>query len=168
MEDHTRRTFLGRLLASAGVWLLGLLPGTFFSRRKALAQAPSRQLRPAPTLENALPKINRSNIRMELPKLAISNEDKVAIAAVTEIPPAQLKESIAQLKSGIPINKVGGGVGCGGGCNGWGFVCGVSCHPGPDTIGAFDVKGELGINMKSIRRSNLLNSLERAAKLRGL
>jgi hypothetical protein len=161
MKKRNRREFLGHMIKGGVVGLLGILPGSLFNREQAFASAQSKD-----SLESVLKRVTKSNLYRELNVAKLSQEEKVAIAAVKEIPRDTLKETITRVQSGKESICANGGFGCGNGCGGeCGCLCGLDCSMPTKIIDIVDQKGDLKIKTNTIDKSRLLNTLEKALEL---
>ncbi len=161
MKGRNRREFLGHMIKGGLVGLLGILPGSLFNREIAFASAQSKD-----SLESVLKRVTKSNLYRELNAAKLSLEEKVVIAAVTEIPRDKLKETITRVQSGKESICANGGFGCGNACGGeCGCLCGMDCSMPTKKIDIVDQKGSLKIKTKAVNQSRLLSTLEKALEL---
>lgn len=161
MKRRNRREFLGHMIKGGVIGLLGILPGSLFNRELLFASGQSND-----SLESVLKRVTKSNLYRELNAAKLSPEEKVAVAAVTEIPRDKLKETITRVKSGKDSICAAGGFGCGNGCGGeCGCLCGLDCSMPTKIIDIVDQKGSLKIKTNAITQSRLLTTLEKALEL---
>jgi hypothetical protein len=167
MENLNRRTFLGRCAKSAGLALLGLIPGTFFSKRKLFAQTE--------TLSAVLQSTTRSNVYTILKGSRLTPEEKLAILAVRELPRDQITKTLSMIGNFGTLAR-GQGQGCGNNCANSGQVCGDGCggqqDPGDQepqqkglAICVLDKSGKLDISFSSLDKSLFKTALQKAFDL---
>lgn len=169
MENLNRRTFLGRCAKSAGLALLGLIPGTFFSKRKLFAQTE--------TLSTVLQSTTRSNVYTILKGSRLTPEEKLAILAVRELPRDQITKTLSMIGNFGTLAR-GQGQACGNNCANSGQVCGDGCggqqDPGPGgqetqirdlAVCVLDKGGKLDIHFSSLDKSLFKTALQKAFDL---
>ena len=164
MENLNRRAFIGRCMKSAAVALLGVLPGTFFSKKKLFAQVES--------FSSVLKRTTKTNVYTTLKASRLTSEEKLAILAVRELPRDQLTRTLSMVDNFGTLAR-GQGQGCGNNCANSGQVCGSGCgpdqqDPGPEeqqlAVCVLDKSGKLDINFSSLNKSKFRDWLELAIK----
>jgi len=166
MENLKRRAFIGRCMKSAALALLGLLPGTFFSKKKLFAQVES--------FSSVLQRTTKTNVFTILKASRLTPEEKLAILAVRELPRDQISRTISMIDN-FGALAVGQGQGCGNNCANSGQLCGSNCgpdqqdpDPGPEqqqlAVCVLDKSGKLDINFSSLNKRRFKSFLELAQK----
>jgi hypothetical protein len=164
MESLNRRIFLGRCMKSAALALLGLIPGTFFSKRKLFAQLE--------TVKSVLQSTTKSNVYTILKASRLTPKEKLAILAVRELPRDQIQKTLSMLDNLGTIAR-GQGQGCGNNCANSGQLCGADCQdPGDQepqqarlAICVLDKSGQLDISFSSLSKSRFKSALQQAFDL---
>jgi len=190
MEGMARRSFLSTALQGLGVLLAGLIPGGFFFSRKALAQvqqATPQKLSPAEVsrLTSTLAQTTKQNVIQVLKSANLPPEDTLAIVAVRQLSPDEVRQSLDQIEELIRlgIRRQGAGKKCGSNCGdgcgnncGWrcgfgcqgtvaGAFCGGACAVQPATIGVVDVQGALRINFRNLDAQRFDSAIGEAQRL---
>jgi hypothetical protein len=190
MKTSDRREFLSIMLKGAGIGFLSLLPGTFFHRLAAFAAEPT----PKTDFNSVLKSTNRSNYINILNASKLSQEDKLAIAAVRELSRSDFNKLLAGIGKPGP-SGIGNGCGnncidhtkiskkspsaignfCGMGCNAAkipstspvaiGNGCGSKCSVPANATGVLDRYGKLNTTLGSFSIANVLQSMRRAQKI---
>lgn len=190
MKTSDRREFLSVMLKGTGIGLLSLLPGTFFHRQSAFAAETAS----GTDFNSILKSTNTSNYINVLNTTKLSQEEKLAIAAVRELSRSDFDKLVAGIGKGDPA---GIGHGCGSGCidpakfsktspaaigNVCGFGCdatklpttsptaigkgcGNNCNVSANAQGVLDRFGKLNTNLGSLRMSNFLQSMQKAQQI---
>jgi hypothetical protein len=145
MRGLARREFLNTTLQGLGLALVGLVPGSFFFTRKALAQGgqvPFQPLAPADAarLKSVLAQTTTQNVMQVLRTSNLPPEDRLGILAVRQLSAGEIRHSLDRLKQIVSLGKLqecgtdcgsdcGGSCGhkCGGNCGG---ICGHVCDHG--------------------------------------
>ncbi len=165
MKNLKRRAFIGWCMKSAALALLGVLPGTFFSKKKLFAQVES--------FSSVLQRTTKTNVFTILKASRLTPEEKLAILAVRELPREQVSRTISMIDN-FGTLAAGQGQCCGNNCANSGQLCGSNCgpeqqEPGPEqqqlAICVLDKSGKLDINFSSLNKRRFKSFLELAQKL---
>ena len=190
MEGMPRRELLGKALRGLGLALAGLIPGGFFFTRRALGQnqaATPQKLSPAEVsrLTSTLAQTTKQNVIQVLKSANLPPEDTLAIVAVRQLSPDEVRQSLDQIEELIRlgIRRQGAGKKCGSNCGdgcgnncGWrcgfgcqgtvaGAFCGGACAVQPATIGVVDVQGALRINFRNLDAQRFDSAIGEAQRL---
>jgi len=193
MEGMPRRELLGKALRGLGLALAGLIPGGFFFTRRALGQnqaATPQKLSPAEVsrLTSTLAQTTKQNVIQVLNGSTLPEEDKLAVLAVRQLSPGEVRSSLDQMQRLGELAKREEGAGgiCGSGCGVdcgrdcgnncgrncsfapapsatvAGAFCGGGCKFAPGTTGLVDTQGKLKINFVGLDVRRLQASLRQA------
>jgi len=191
MDKLPRRQLLRTVLHALGLGLAGLVPGGLLSVRRAVAQIqraspPTLSAADISRLNSTLAQTTRQNVIQVLKTANLPAEDRLAVLAIRQLSPEQVRESLARLESFAGLAKHEEGAGdrcghnCGDGCGGdcghscgftcdhkvvSGAFCGGACTVQPDTVGMVDVQGRLGINFRLLDGQRFANVIREAQRL---
>ncbi len=168
-RKYDRRYFINKAMTALGPAFLSLVPGSIFKTRNAFCQTIKKSLRSEKQFDDTFIKTTPENLKTVLGSAAITQEEKLAILAVKDLPRPQLNQLASWVQSRGMMYTGDKSVGsfCGGGCEGGGgHICGLGCKPGPDAIGIIDRTGRLGFRMPSnVNRALFKRSFQRALTL---
>jgi len=184
MHRIQRRSFLRISLLWLGTALVGLFTGSSLISRDALARLKQKTTQ---QLKKVLQQSTPQNVIRVLKTSTLPPEDKLAVCALRQLGPAEVRQSLDRLKDiGLTTELDAGhncGIDCGGTCGSdcgsdCGGACGSQCDgPGASATGAFcgggcrvqagaigvvDPTGSLGINFMRINMQRLQQSVKQA------